>query len=73
LIRERAARLRAVGEAAAQQHLLAQVGRRHRVLLEGPRLGRTEQFAEVAFSHDGAPGAIVDALIQGVEAGRLAA
>ena len=46
-IRERAARLRALGEARAAAHAAAQVGREHAVLTESPRMGRTEGFAEV--------------------------
>ena len=48
-IKERAARLRAAGEAQVARHLAAQVGRAHAVLMESPRMGRTEQFTEVAF------------------------
>jgi threonylcarbamoyladenosine tRNA methylthiotransferase MtaB len=73
VIRERAARLRAAGEEAARRHLEAQVGRRHLVLMESATLGRTEQFAEVGFGEDRPVGAIVDATIQGVTSGRLAA
>ena len=51
-IRERAARLRAAGEAALRCHLDAQVGRDHHVLMESPRMGRTEQFTEVRFDTD---------------------
>jgi threonylcarbamoyladenosine tRNA methylthiotransferase MtaB len=72
-IRERAARLRAAGEEAARRHLEAQVGRSHAVLMESPRLGRTEQFAEVAFGADQPMGALVRTTIQGVADGRLAA
>ena len=72
-IRERAARLRAVGEARLAQHLAAQQGRTHRVLTEGPRMGRTEQFTEVAFGTDQPEGQIVSATIKGVSGGRLAA
>jgi threonylcarbamoyladenosine tRNA methylthiotransferase MtaB len=73
LIRERAARLRAAGEEAARRHLEAQVGRVHRVLMESPRLGRTEQFAEVAFDADRPVGAIVEATIRRLTHGQLAA
>jgi threonylcarbamoyladenosine tRNA methylthiotransferase MtaB len=62
-IRDRAARLRAAGEAALQRHLAEQVGRTHRVLTEGPRIGRTEQFAEVVFVTDQPEGRIVDTAI----------
>ncbi|MEO0547698.1 MAG: tRNA (N(6)-L-threonylcarbamoyladenosine(37)-C(2))-methylthiotransferase MtaB [Pseudomonadota bacterium] len=64
-IKARAARLRAAGSAAVEQHLLGQVGRTHRVLMESPRMGRTAQFAEVRFDVDQPEGAIVDAVISG--------
>ena len=72
-IKDRAARLRAVGEAALQRHLAAQVGQTHRILLEGPRLGRTEQFTEVSFDRDMPEGAIVTANITGWQGERLTA
>ncbi|PPB82505.1 threonylcarbamoyladenosine tRNA methylthiotransferase MtaB [Albidovulum inexpectatum] len=71
LIRERAARLRAAGQAALQRHLDAQIGRTHRILTEGPRIGRTEQFTEVAFASDQPEGAIVTATIGGHDGARL--
>ena len=49
-IKDRAARLRAAGEAKVLQHLKAQVGHMHNVLLENPNMGRTQQFAEVIFA-----------------------
>ena len=72
-IKERAARLRAVGEAALAAHLAAQVGMTHRVLLEGPRTGRTEQFTEVEFAADQPEGQIVTARVTGFSGGRLVA
>ena len=72
-IRERAARLRAAGEAAVARHLEAQVGRAHRVLMESPRMGRTEQFAEVRFDVDQAEGQIVPAVVRGTGDGHLIA
>ena len=72
-IKDRAARLRAVGEAALQRHLAAQVGQTHRILLEGARLGRTEQFTEVSFDRDMPEGAIVTANITGWQGERLTA
>ncbi|WP_309664479.1 tRNA (N(6)-L-threonylcarbamoyladenosine(37)-C(2))-methylthiotransferase MtaB [Tabrizicola sp.] len=72
-IKERAARLRAAGDAALGRHLLAQVGRLHRVLMEGPRMGRTEGFAEVDFGADQPEGQIVKAVILGHGDGRLLA
>ena len=73
VIRARAARLRAVGDAALCRHFEAQVGRVHRVLTEGPRSGRTDQFAEVAFSAPQPEGTIVTARITGHDGARLLA
>ena len=72
-IKSRAARLRAVGDAALQRHLAAQVGRDHVVLVEGSRLGRTEQFAEVSFASDQPEGQILRVRIAGMGDGRLLA
>ncbi|MDP5308582.1 tRNA (N(6)-L-threonylcarbamoyladenosine(37)-C(2))-methylthiotransferase MtaB [Paracoccus spongiarum] len=72
-IRDRASRLRAAGDQALRRHLEAQVGRQHRVLSEGPRLGRTEQFAEVVFAEDRPEGTILDLRISGHDGTRLAA
>jgi threonylcarbamoyladenosine tRNA methylthiotransferase MtaB len=73
VIKERAARLRLAGDAALARHLQAQVGQRHQVLMEGPRLGRTGQFTEVAFEVDQPEGQILEALILGHAGGRLVA
>ncbi|MGY6536553.1 MAG: tRNA (N(6)-L-threonylcarbamoyladenosine(37)-C(2))-methylthiotransferase MtaB [Pararhodobacter sp.] len=70
-VRDRAARLRAAGLAAAAAHLDAQVGRRHKVLMESARMGRTEQFAEVVFAADQPVGGVVDTVIAGVEGAQL--
>ena len=72
-IRDRAARLRAAGAAALATHLSAQVGQRHSVLTEGPRLGRTEQFTEVAFDRDQPEGALIEVTIRAHDGARLAA
>ncbi|MFC3182961.1 tRNA (N(6)-L-threonylcarbamoyladenosine(37)-C(2))-methylthiotransferase MtaB [Cypionkella sinensis] len=72
-IKSRAARLRAAGDAALTRHLTAQIGVTHRILLEGPRLGRTEQFTEVAFATDQSEGQILTATISGIEGARLLA
>ncbi|MCO8144727.1 tRNA (N(6)-L-threonylcarbamoyladenosine(37)-C(2))-methylthiotransferase MtaB [Rhodovulum tesquicola] len=72
-IRDRAARLRAAGDGAAAAHLAAQVGRSHRVLMESPRMGRTEQFAEVDLSSDRPEGQIVTVTVTGQADGRLQA
>jgi threonylcarbamoyladenosine tRNA methylthiotransferase MtaB len=72
-VRARAARLRAAGQAALARHLGAQVGRVHRVLTEGPTMGRTGQFAEVAFAAPQPEGAVVEARILGHDGARLLA
>lgn len=72
-IRDRAARLRALGESALLRHLAAQSGKNHRVLMESPRMGRTEQFTEVDFSQDQTEGAIIDTVIRGHGSARLIA
>ena len=72
-IRTRAARLRAAGAVALSEHLSGQIGRSLPVLMEGPRMGRTEGFAEVDFATDQPEGRIVEALIVGVQGGRLVA
>ena len=72
-IKDRAARLRAVGDAALMVHQAAQVGVTHQILMESTRMGRTEQFAEVDFGADQPEGQIVAARISGVAGGRLTA
>ena len=58
-IKDRAARLRAAGRAKVIQHLEAQVGHMHNVLLENPNMGRTQQFAEVIFAKPQPEGKII--------------
>ncbi|MBR9890869.1 tRNA (N(6)-L-threonylcarbamoyladenosine(37)-C(2))-methylthiotransferase MtaB [bacterium] len=72
-IKARAARLRAAGEAAVSRHLAAQQGVTHRILMENPTMGRTEQFTEVDLSTPQAEGAIVTATITGQHGQRLVA
>ncbi|WP_371060760.1 tRNA (N(6)-L-threonylcarbamoyladenosine(37)-C(2))-methylthiotransferase MtaB [Rhodosalinus sp. 5P4] len=72
-IKDRARRLRAAGAARVAAHLAAQHGHRHDVLMEHPRLGRTEQFTEVSFAEDRPEGAIVSATIEGDDGARLRA
>jgi len=72
-IKDRAARLRAAGDAAVSAHLAAQVGRRHHILIENARMGRTEQFAEVLFDTDQPESQIVTARVTGVDGARLRA
>jgi threonylcarbamoyladenosine tRNA methylthiotransferase MtaB len=70
-IKDRAARLRALGDQALGRHLAAQVGQAHRVLTEGPRLGRTEGFTEVTFASDQPEGVILPVTIRGHDGARL--
>jgi threonylcarbamoyladenosine tRNA methylthiotransferase MtaB len=72
-IKERAARLRQLGDRELGRHLAAQVGRVHRVLTESARVGRTEGFAEVAFAEEQPEGAILEVAIQGQDGSRLVA
>ena len=71
IIKSRATRLRAAGQAALQSHLAAQIGKIHAILTESPRMGRTEQFTEVGFATDQPEGAIVTARITGATPNRL--
>ncbi|UWQ62629.1 tRNA (N(6)-L-threonylcarbamoyladenosine(37)-C(2))-methylthiotransferase MtaB [Leisingera caerulea] len=73
VIKERAARLRAAGDAQVERHLAAQIGKTHRVLMENPHMGRTEQFTEVAFATPQEEGRIVTTAIAGVSNGQLVA
>jgi threonylcarbamoyladenosine tRNA methylthiotransferase MtaB len=73
VIRERAERLREAGETALRRHLAAEVGHEHRVLMEGPRMGRTEGFTEVRFASDQPEGRIIGARITGHDGTQLLA
>lgn len=72
-IKARAARLRAAGQARVALHLGEQQGRVHQILMENPRMGRTEQFTEVDFATDQAEGQIVTAQIRGQNGQHLVA
>ena len=67
VIKDRASRLRDAGAAAASWFLADQCGKVAKVLMEGPRMGRTETFAEVRFACDQPEGAIVATRIIGVD------
>jgi threonylcarbamoyladenosine tRNA methylthiotransferase MtaB len=73
IIKDRAARLRAAGDAQVQKHLAAQIGRTHHILMENPHMGRTEQFTEVTFATPQTEGAIVTAVITGQQGTQLTA
>ncbi|TIN34038.1 MAG: tRNA (N(6)-L-threonylcarbamoyladenosine(37)-C(2))-methylthiotransferase MtaB, partial [Mesorhizobium sp.] len=70
LVKQRAARLRAAGDAAYRSHLSSLAGTRQSILVERDGLGRTEGFTLAAVSA-GAPGEIVDAAIAGDDGVRL--
>jgi len=72
-IKERAAQLRAAGEAQVERHLAAQIGRTHDILMENPLMGRTAQFAEVDFETPRQEGTVVRAEISGRNGTRLTA
>ncbi len=73
VIKERAAHLRAAGDAQVIKHLAAQIGKTHNVLMENPTMGRTEQFTEVTFDSAQPEGEIVIATIRGHTAAQLQA
>ena len=64
-IKERAARLREIGNAQVASYLDAQRGKRANVLLENPHMGRTEGFAPVRFDADLPVGQVVEVEING--------
>ncbi|WP_395449282.1 tRNA (N(6)-L-threonylcarbamoyladenosine(37)-C(2))-methylthiotransferase MtaB [Aminobacter sp. UC22_36] len=72
IVKQRAARLRAAGEAAYRRHLESLVGTRQQVLVEREGLGRTEGFSLVALDQ-GAPGEIIEVDIAGHDGERLTA
>jgi len=73
VIKNRAARLRAIGETQVAHHLAAQIGKTHHILMENPHMGRTEQFTEVLFDAPQIEGSIVTATISGQHQGKLTA
>lgn len=73
VIKERAKRLRAAGALRVDSHLAAQLGKQHSVLMENPRMGRTEGFTEVMFASDQPEGQIVSTLISGIDGSKLTA
>ena len=72
--KERAARLRAAGDAALERFLRAQLGQRRRSLIERDGLGRTDHFAPVRLAPGGPPvtaGTIAMLELGGLENGIL--
>jgi threonylcarbamoyladenosine tRNA methylthiotransferase MtaB len=72
-IKARAARLREAGDAARSRHLDALAGTEQVLLTEGPRLGRTESFAEVTFDTDQPEGSLIRLRLAGHDGQRLRA
>jgi len=72
-IKTRAGALRAAGQAQVTRHLQDQIGKRHAVLMENPRMGRTEQFTETHFDTDQPEGQIVLARVTGAADSHLVA
>jgi threonylcarbamoyladenosine tRNA methylthiotransferase MtaB len=70
VIKDRARRLRATGEAALQRRLAAEVGSTRQVLIESATQGRTEHFLPVAISGE-TPGAVRTLVIAGHDGVRL--
>ncbi|PZO81850.1 MAG: tRNA (N(6)-L-threonylcarbamoyladenosine(37)-C(2))-methylthiotransferase MtaB [Mesorhizobium amorphae] len=70
LVKERAARLRAAGEAAHLSHLRSMGGSVQRLLVERSGLGRAENFTLAALD-GGTPGTIVEAVIAGHDGDKL--
>ena len=70
LIKARAARLRAAGQAALVRHLDRQVGRRIAAHVERAGRGRAEDFTEIAFEGAAAPGALITGAVASHDARR---
>ncbi|WP_420131526.1 tRNA (N(6)-L-threonylcarbamoyladenosine(37)-C(2))-methylthiotransferase MtaB [Rhodopseudomonas sp.] len=72
VIRERAARLRAAGEAALRRRLASEIGAVRHVLIESPAQGRTEHFIPVAITGE-TPGAVRRLTMAAHDGARLSA
>jgi threonylcarbamoyladenosine tRNA methylthiotransferase MtaB len=70
VIKERARRLRAAGEAALQRRLAAEIGATREVLIESDRQGRTEHYLPVAISGE-VPGNVRRLMIMGRNGAQL--
>jgi threonylcarbamoyladenosine tRNA methylthiotransferase MtaB len=70
VIKERARRLRAAGEAALRRRLACEAGATRQVLIESATQGRTEHFIPVAISGE-VPGAVRSLTITGNDGARL--
>ncbi len=73
LIKERAKRLRQAGRSQVSIHLSNQITKSASILMEGPRMGRTEHFAEVKLQQDQGVGSLINVKITGVRHSQLTA
>ncbi|MDX2112702.1 MAG: tRNA (N(6)-L-threonylcarbamoyladenosine(37)-C(2))-methylthiotransferase MtaB [Alphaproteobacteria bacterium] len=71
--KERAAKLRAAGEKQLAHWLSAQVGKAASVVVEKPRLGRSEHFAMVELDGDSIPGSVLQVKVTGATTSALRA
>ncbi|GLQ07829.1 tRNA (N(6)-L-threonylcarbamoyladenosine(37)-C(2))-methylthiotransferase MtaB [Sneathiella chinensis] len=71
LRKERAAALRAAGDANLKRFLESQVGQDLDVLVENETTGRTEQYAPVTFDFESEPGTIARVRITGTDGKKL--
>jgi threonylcarbamoyladenosine tRNA methylthiotransferase MtaB len=69
-IKQRAKRLRVVGEAALQKRLASEAGATRQVLIESGKQGRTEHFLPVAIEGK-TPGAVMALVVTGDDGARL--
>ncbi len=72
IAKERARRLREVGEIVLQRHLASEIGHRRRVLMEKAE-AKTEHFTRVLLPHPALPGTLLDVTIAGHDGRRLLA
>jgi threonylcarbamoyladenosine tRNA methylthiotransferase MtaB len=73
VVKARAARLRAAGEAALVRHLQRQVGRTLQVLVERPGVARAEDFTEIGFAGQAPVGELVEVQVAGHDGRRALA
>jgi len=73
VVKARAARLRAAGEAGLARHLQRQLGRTLSVLVERPGVARAEDFTEVAFAGEATVGQVAPVVVTGHDGKRASA
>jgi threonylcarbamoyladenosine tRNA methylthiotransferase MtaB len=71
LIKQRAARLRAAGEATLAAELSTRIGSETDVLIERPGMGRAAFYAPVSFAGPGGAGSVRRMRLVGVSGGNL--